>query len=265
MEGPLRSREYKVMLDHRLFADRKAAAASFWRELKRCGRRFDDMRLEGEFDATQKRSIVFLDTPDATIRKNGFVFRQRADLEQEKTHYTLKCRSPDFFVARGARVEAAAGMNGEGKFEEDIGAPYVSRYSQSTTVEGPAKAPKNLKQAAALFTSLGELVYDGEQCSLETKLRSTHSVALFERVLTGPVLKLGKVDAEAALILWSDGPDGRPLVAECSYRYKTRHAEESSRVAALAMRLFLAMQRLDWCLPEARTKTAYAYQELEPL
>lgn len=227
------SREYKVMLDHRLFKERNQAAAHFWRELKCSGRRVKKLAFDGEFDVTKKREIVLLDTLDRSIRHNGYIPRKRYNLEGEGTEYTLKCRSPDRYVARGANVEAE--NNGEAKFEEDIGPPFVSRYSFSCTVKGPKKAPKNLKQAATIFPVLRNLTHDGENCPIEANLEPPNSVKMFERVLTGPILNFAGEHAEVALILWSDGPDGRPLIAEFSFRYAWRDEQQTSHVSGPAM------------------------------
>jgi hypothetical protein len=247
------------MLDHRLFADRKKAPATFWEEVSGCCVPMEGAERNGEFGSIKKREIMFLDTRDRTIRQNGFVFRQRIDVEREKTEYTLKCRSPDRYVAAGANVDAGDGVKAKRKLEEDIGSPFVSRYSHSSTVAGPKEAPRTLNAAAKLFRSLGALRHDGESCSGKVKLFPTTSIRIFERVLTGPVLVFGKVEAEFALILWSDGPDGRPLVAESSFRYED---DDSVETARFAMQFFLAMQRLDWCLPRARTKTQHAYGDV---
>ena len=106
---PVISREYKVMLDHRMFADRKTAAANLCRELHACAKRLKGIECDGEFEKTKKREIVFLDTADETINLNRFVFRQRKDLEKDITEYTLKCRSPDRYVAAGADVGPPSG------------------------------------------------------------------------------------------------------------------------------------------------------------
>lgn len=82
----------------------------------------------------------------------------------------------------------------------------------------------------------------------------------FERVLEGPVLRFNKTTAEIALILWSDGAEGRPLVAEFSFRYGHDDEDYPPKVARKAMELFDEIQRLDWCLPGGRTKTQYAYR-----
>lgn len=252
-------REYKVMLDHRLFTDRKPAAEAFCRELHSCARRLKGVECDGEFKKTKKRVITFLDTRDHTINLNRLVFRQRTDAESDEVEYTLKCRSPDRYVAAGADVSAAKSLKNTRKFEEDIGSPFVVRFSHSSTTEGPKKCPVSLKDAARLFPVLGELQRDGQRCPDGLELFPVNALNPFERVLTGPVLKFHKTEAEIALILWSDGPDGRPIVAEFSFRYGQDGEEYSSKVARKAMEWFEEVQRMDWYMPGVRTKTAHVY------
>ena len=254
------SREYKVMLDHRLFVERKVAAERFCAELHACAKRFKSVECDKQFTKTKKREIVFLDTRDETIHLNRFVFRQRHDVEKNTAEYTLKCRSPDRYVAASANVASAKGIAPDEKFEEDVGAPFVCRFSHSNTVEGSNKAPKTLGQAARLFPALGKLKRDGENCSDQLDLRPVNAMKAFERVLSGPILVFQETKAEVALILWSDGEDGRPLVAEFSFRYASKGEDFSPKAARLAMEFFEDLQRLDWCLPEGQTKTQFTYR-----
>jgi hypothetical protein len=247
---PVSRREYKVMLDHQRFADRKRAAKKLGGELRACCSRLK-VSCNGEFDTTDKREIAFLDTANQTIRENYLVFRQRFGVESGETEYTLKCRSPDRYVAAGANLRPGKGLEDDPKFEEDIGTPFVSRFSRSNTVFGPEKAPGSFKEAAKLFPVLGNLKGKGQLQPVSPKV--------YERVLRGPKLKFGGLTAEIALIVWSDGPDSKPVVAEFSFRYKRNESDLSPTVARQAMEFFDAVQRLDWCLPEGRTKTQYAY------
>jgi hypothetical protein len=261
-QASITRREYKVMLDHRLFVDRKAAAAVFCRELRACTERLPGVRCEGEFDRCEKREIAFLDTSDESIRLNDLVFRQRRHLKHDRTQYTLKRRSADRIVAACAELKAADGLNAQHKHEEDIGAPFVVRFSASVTVDGPDKAPRSLRAAGESFPALLELRRDGVRCPKDLRLRPVRSITAFERVMTGPVIRFAKVQAEAAIIFWSDGPEGRSLVAEHSFRYRLNKGTGASLAAAEgAMRLFQEVQRLDWCLPDAATKTGYVYGE----
>jgi hypothetical protein len=255
----VRSREYKMMLDHRLFADRKQAAARFWAEAAALAGQAE-VKCVGEFDDQKSREIVFLDTPDLTINLNGLLFRQRRDVESDEAEYTLKCRSPDRYLAAGAQVQPAGARKTKVKLEEDIAAPFVVRFSHSGTTKGLGARPKNLKQATKLFPTLGRLRRDDNPCSPTLALQPVNALCAYERVLKGPVFQLHKVDAEVALILWTDGKRGRPLVAEFSFRYESKTEQFSAPTARMAMQLFDRLQRLDWFSPEGQTKTRYVYR-----
>src|SRR5690348_4136281 len=100
---PLRSREYKVVLDHRQFADRDQATRALWAEVQATGMRIE-VDTAGEFSKTKRRWIEFLDTEDGAIAANGLVLRRRIEAEEGESEYTLKCRSPDRYVAAGIDV-----------------------------------------------------------------------------------------------------------------------------------------------------------------
>lgn len=254
-------REYKVMLDQRLFIDRKASVRDFFRELHACARRLKGIEWDGKTKKTKKRELVFLDTPDYTIALNRLIFRKRTELAKPKvTEYTLKCRSPDRYVAAGAELKEGKGFKDQPKFEEDIGSPFTVRFSHSNTIEGPDKSPKTLKTAAELFPIIGQLKRDDDPVAGNVELRPVNALSPFERVYHGPVLKFSDVEAEVALILWSDGREGRPLVAEFSFRYEQKNENFPVKTAKRAMEFFEEIQRMDWCLPGARTKTQFAYQ-----
>jgi hypothetical protein len=255
------SREYKVVLDHRLFANRKEAAATFANELSACAKRLGPLRFEGRFKTDKRRTIIFLDTCDWSIRLNRFIFRQRYDIDDGEFEYTLKCRTPDRYIAANAPVQSVAAFKHGLKFEEDICAPFACRFSRSNTVAGPRKAPWRLEEAADIFPALGNLVRDGRKCSPKLKLLRVNSVKAFERVLSGPTLKLPGAIAEAAIILWSDGLRGRPLAAEFSFRYRDRGENYAAKTARGATDFFDAIQSLDWRLVGGPTKTELVYQQ----
>ena len=132
-------------------------------------------------------------------------------------------------------------------------------FSHSGTANGPVAQPKNLKQATKLFPALGKLHRDDNPCSPTLVLQPVNALRAFERVLKGPSFRLHNVDAEVALILWTDGKSGRPLVAEFSYRYASETEQFSATTARVAMLLFERLQRLDWFVPDGQTKTRYVY------
>ena len=256
------SREYKFMLDHGAFADRKTAVESFWEELRDLAQSLG-VDAEGQFDSPENRVIVFLDTPDFTVRRNGVIFRRREAVGGGEVEYTLKCRSEDRYIADGIDVKATGGLKDDPKFEEDIAAPFLSRFSHSNTIEFAGNdpgVPKDLDQAGKLFPFLSELERDGARCPGSTPLLPVNNVKAFERVYKGPKLRVENEKATVALILWSNGSKGRPLVAEFSFRYGEKDENYSAAVAASAKRFYETMQRLDWCRPDGMTKTQYVYR-----
>jgi hypothetical protein len=257
------SREYKVMLEHGGFADGKSSVESFWDEISDLAKSLG-VDAKGDFRPAEKRSIVFLDTPDFTLRRNGVVLRRREAKDGGEVQYTLKCRSEDRYITNGTDLSAGDGLEDDSKFEEDIAAPFRSRFSQSNTVtfseDKEPGVPDSLKEAGALFPVLRELERDGAKCPGSTPLKPVNNVKAYERVFKGPELRFEEEDASVAVILWSNGSKGRPLVAEYSFRYKDKKEDYSPAVAKSARHFFEAIQRLDWVRPDGMTKTQYVYR-----
>src|SRR5210317_1950991 len=92
----------------------------------------------------KKRQVWYLDTPAFALRQNGFVLRQRQEMEAEKKFkLTLKYRHSDRYLAANANVFVSAEAEDlhkedekdiETKFEEDIIHSSVSKFSHSTSV-----------------------------------------------------------------------------------------------------------------------------------
>jgi hypothetical protein len=170
------SREYKVIVDGSLFADLKTALSDILDDIG------DPARSAGlgvteKFDAKDpnERTILFLDTPDYTLRKNGLLLRQRVKQKSGKTEYTLKCRTEDRYIAAGKDLSPAPGLKHDSKLEEDIGVPFVSRFSHSTTVElddddqlAGENFPETLSAAGRLFPVVLTVQHDGLPCPPET-------------------------------------------------------------------------------------------------
>jgi hypothetical protein len=125
-----------------------------------------------------------------------------------------------------------------------------------------------LDDAAALFPVLETLTLDGRSCLPDTPLSIVHNISAFERVYSKAELvldalgtQIDAVEASVAVILWSNGKDGRPLVAEFSFRIKKADERFSRGLALTARSFFELLQQLDWCRPSALTKTEYVYRD----
>ena len=252
------SREYKIMMDHRLFTDRKPAMESFLGELRDLAELLR-VGFEIQKEKSQKRQIVFLDTLDNTILLNGLIFRRRTDEASGQSEYTLKYRSPDRYLAASAEIGPAELDHARIKFEEDISAPFRAQFSYSATVSGPDQSPSSLNAAAAIFPGLAKVYRDGDLTPGHTRLYPVNAMTIYERVLKGPKLNLEGTEAQVAVILWSIGESGRPMVAEFSFRYGDKQENYTGATAKKSKQLFESLQKLDWFLPEGKTKTQFAY------
>lgn len=126
---PISSREYKVMLDPRLFTDGNSAISELRTDLMRLAGDFG-IASKGKLDRIERRVIQFLDTPDSTLLRNHLILRHRALDSDKDSEFTLKCRFEDRYVAFEKDLRPSRGLEGMSKFEEDIAAPFSSRYSQ---------------------------------------------------------------------------------------------------------------------------------------
>lgn len=279
MAMQVKSREYKVIIDSSWLTDVGASKAGSLadiledaRDLARSLSPSFGLDVAGGFDSSKPkhRTIRFLDTPDFTLRENGLLLRQRVEQDDAGTDYTLKRRTEDRYVAAGKDFTAADGLKPKSKLEEDIGCPFVSRFSHSITVSldsghelAGERLPATLSAAARLFPGLATVQHDGLPCAPETTL-AVVGRAVHERVFEGPTLRLAPTEgmpttATIALILWSKTAKGRTLTAEFSFRYKDDNEAFSPEVASAARRYFEGVQRLDWARPDATTKTQYMY------
>jgi hypothetical protein len=269
------SREYKVIVDRSLFVALDAALSDILEDTRELAQSVG-LGFAGEFDAVdpKERTILFLDTPDFTLRQNGLLLRQRCKRKDGTTEYTLKCRTEDRYIAAGRVLSPVPELQHNSKFEEDIGCPFVSRFSHSTTVSldddeelAGEKFPRMLSAAARLFPGLLAMQHDGLSCVPQTALAPVHGLKAYERVFTGPAVHfpIGRdrstsTSAPIALILWSKGKKGRILTAEFSFRYADENEAFPPEVASAARCFFEGLQHLDWTQPEAITKTQYLYE-----
>jgi hypothetical protein len=185
------SREYKVIVDGSLFADVDAALSDILDDVGDLAGSVG-LGVADKFDAKDpnERTILFLDTPDYTLRENGLLLRQRVKRKNGKTEYTLKCRTEDRYIAAGKDLSPAPGLKHSSKLEEDVGVPFVSRFSHSTTVEldnddelADENFPATLSAADGLFPAVLAVNHDGMQCAPETALAPVNGLKVLNAFL----------------------------------------------------------------------------------
>lgn len=262
------SREYKLLVRHEPFTGPSEAAKAVWDEIEEAASTLATLRAKGSFEKKKARRVLFLDTPDHTIRRNGFVLRQRG--ANGETDFTLKCRSEDRYFAAGADVRAAKGLKAEPKLEEDIAPPFVCRFSHSATIcpngGGPRKTPKSLEEAAGLFPVLGGLRVDDRPCPPDTPVTVVNDIVVDETVWKGGKFVFGEGEqkygkAAVALILWTRGKSARPVAAELSFRLVDAEENYSRALAWSARAAFNLLQRLDCARARGMTKTEFIYRD----
>ena len=253
------SREYKIVLNHQLFEARKQAIEMFSEDLHNFTRSIPKTSVEGKFEPHDDREITFLDTVSNTVNLNGLLLRERRHLNTKRLEYTLKCRSPDRYLAADGIGRTTENRNETLKFEEDIATPFVSRFSRSNTIGRVSERPKTLGEAAKLFPKLLGLFRDGRKCDSDTKLEKVSSIRVHERVYKGVVFSLCDTKAECALIFWSNGKNGRSLIGEFSFRYGQKDERFNSSVSIAAMSIYQRLLKSDWFIPDSETKTQFMY------
>ena len=277
---PITSREYKVMLNTDRFKNRTKGSGEF---MALVAALIEEQGGEAsvEFEK-KKRQVWYLDTPAFALRQNGFVLRQRQEMEAEKKFkLTLKYRHSDRYLAANAKVSVSAEaedkhMEDEGdietKFEEDIIRSSVSKFSHSTsirTVDLPELA--SLADAMAIFPGL-EAVPNPDN----TPLVKVNGFAAHEIKLESGKIDFGeKPKVKPCLSFWylSDEQNGYPLVAEFSFDYEVLDDERKRLkknpdllgnfpmpVVNKANGFFKTLQgHVKWLDLEGSTKTASAF------
>jgi uncharacterized protein YjbK len=135
----------------------------------------------------KRRKTYYLDTSDFRLNSKNFFLRIREDKKSRKYDVTLKCRHPDRYISSAYNLSDLKKY--DTKFEEDIIAPHISKFSASVNFEQDQK-PKfdsieelrsmfpglisydlghgkllkvNNFEAEEISVKLGKIVYDGKK------------------------------------------------------------------------------------------------------
>jgi hypothetical protein len=259
------AREYKVMLDTRPFANAHEAIGTLREELARVAQSLHLEVGRKAFNPADERWIVFLDSADRAFYRAGMILRQRLPAERGKAELTLKAMSPDRFIAAAADVRPARRKKAATKFEEDIGPPFRSRFAHSTTIAAARRnaldeATVTLADVAMRFPRLGRLEIEGQLPPASFALRPVNGLRAWETVFKGPKVRLGDAKASLAIILWTDGPQGRALVAELSCRYEVAERSMTGAIARDAFDFYREVLRMELSRPDSPSKTQYVYR-----
>lgn len=267
---PISSREYKLILNCDQFADREAGKQAFWKLIAFLVERQEGQAKIQNDNHEEFRETWYLDTPSRDFQRQGYIIRVRKEKKGEDNEFklTLKYRSGDRYLAASKDVASVHG--GETKFEEDIVPPFISKFSQSTSVK-LEKLPdvSTVGALERLFPGLGTL-------------------QLLPALPVGPVgdfkaqeyaHKFGKLkfpngdnslSVKAAFSFWylSDAVKDLPVIGEFSFNYEiepppTQLEEFPIRLVDQTNRFFNSLQsQTGWLNLNAQTKTALALESV---
>lgn len=212
------SREYKLLLEPRRFADPLTGVRTFREIVRRtardCGLGISYGRESGGWKTT---GVVYLDTETFDLRNHSYILRKR-NKRPGSFELSLKFRSPDQHLAAGADVQLAPGYpSSSPRFEQDTsldGSNWVRVYSLSNRV-------KNMKQFvdptlggfAAIFPVLGAL-----HINPDSVLVPVNALQVTERSFFGGIIDFGQgMKAYASIEIWYETGSENPLIGEFSF------------------------------------------------
>jgi len=228
------SREYKILLDTTSFsgnaATRATKVSNYWTALKNLIENDSIERdTSGSLSLEKSRTVIFYDVENSCDLFNaGYIFRS----------------------------------GWESKFEEDLAAPFSSKYSYSTK-QGISQS-KNLNKVddpVGLFPGL-----DDENLDETLTIVKVGNLTVNEYVYKNASVDLGALDGEFSLTLWYNETVSttQPIVAEISFKYEDTNEGFSNNVVTRSKSLFSAMQEdstlASWNAQNSLTKTATVYQ-----
>ncbi|PHR81276.1 MAG: hypothetical protein COA59_15990 [Colwellia sp.] len=259
------SREYKILLNTSSFTGNSSVRAykvnNYWTVLKNVIENSSiERNTSGSLSLEKDRTVIFYDVEGSCDLFNAdYIFRERIDNRNREV--TLKYRSPDRFIATKKDMDGTkAGW--KSKFEEDLAAPFISKYSFSTKQDiGNGKNLNKMDDAVGLYPGLEDENFD-ETLDID----KVGNLTINEYVYKNASVDLGALDSEFSLTLWYNESVSttQPIVAEISFKYEETNEAFTNNVVTRAKNLFAAMQQdtalVIWNAQNSLTKTATVYQ-----
>lgn len=278
MSNSLDSREFKLILLPKIFKNLNKGIKKIQKIIVA---KVD--ALDGTFELDHNinleyRRTYYLDTVNYKLRSKNFFLRVRKDKESNKYTTTLKCRHPDRYIS--AEYDLSGPTNRNIKFEEDIIAPHISKFSMSASITSDHNLSlNNLEDLSKMFPRLSK--YDLGNGRLE-------KVNNFEAKEIS--CELGKIsyhnkngkrndnEIKTALNLWYLPKKGKiPLIVEFTYDYSAinKSKEEKNKNNKLkptieVFPIFLVRNTYEFYnslqntkvvdLKSSKTKTEFAYE-----
>lgn len=222
MSKSLDSREFKLILKPKLFEDINAGIKKVQNVIDK-----EVERLNGRFKPEQdlklkQRKTYYLDTFDFGLHSKNFFLRIREDTEPPKYDITLKCRHPDRYIS--SAYDFSGSLIHKVKFEEDIIAPHVSKFSTSVNLEQDQEPNFNsIKVLKSTFPGLSSYdLGDGKLLKVNNFEAKEISVSLGKVAYDRTKGKNEDEDKIKVLLNFWYSPKDKslPVIVEFTYSYK---------------------------------------------
>ena len=223
MSKSLDSREFKLILKPNLFKEFNSGIKNVQEvidtEVKKLNGRFkphdSDLKLK-------HRKTYYLDTSDFRLNSKNFFLRIRGDKKSGNYDVTLKCRHPDRYISSAYDLSDLKMY--DTKFEEDIIAPHISKFSTSVNFEQDQK-PKfdSIEELKSTFPGLiSHDLGDGKLLKVNNFEAKEISVKLGKIVYDGKKNNTNDDNKVTLLLnLWySPKDESMPAIVEFTYSYR---------------------------------------------
>jgi hypothetical protein len=225
-------REFKILLKAQDFSgDIGADVADYWKLARDVAKQLlIEIQPGPRAAVAQRRSIVFLDTPNGDLYQRSFMLRTRSPFVGDRPgpayELTLKFRSPDIAAAADVDVNAVPRFGGVPKFKEELLLTHAalggmrSIFSHTCQLkEQTAPLGSTLGDLAQIFPELGKLGLNPK-----TKLGPASPVPV-EEVLydLGLFGFRGGRSAKVNMAVWRRSDTEEVMIGEFAYETHFRH------------------------------------------
>ncbi len=261
----IRYREYKLMLRTDKFTDVAQSSQEFLQAAKAVLSENFQAKMVLEFDEIKTRKTRYIDTPNFTLYKNGFVLKEKTDSENGKpdddVKISLKYRSESKRIADvsnvTSRIAFAEMDGGSKKFEEEIDA-RLTTYNRSAAAKIPVKQ-YNLANVSDLSDVFPVLLKFDEIDPAES-IATVNAFTPVETVLGGYISFGDKRKIHTRLTFWAlEEAENDFYMIEFSFSYATRKLADAPDLDEKSRSFFELMKNSDWVAPKGKNKENVAY------
>ncbi|MGK0290760.1 MAG: hypothetical protein ACI86H_002222 [bacterium] len=238
------SKEYKVLLNPTLFKGKKPKSdvKRFWKDLKKQIKKVGKRKTVGKLKFKRNRTIRFYDVPQkCTLKNRNYILRER--VYKGKRELSFK-----------TRVSKKPAKNRK-KWEKDITLNSKKySYTQKKKISKSKKIQK-FNDIAGLYSEIRKGKFD-----LQTKLKVVNDLVIREKTYAGAKIKLKKKKAKLTLTLWYSKTKNQPVIAEISFKYKSKKGKFLKKTDKQAKRVLRSIHKMKkWIATKSQTKTAFVY------